>query len=51
MRKVEAHTPDIVCPHRNLDSIVLLSAEVSEFDKMPHHLSSLRLPQMENDQV
>lgn len=51
MREVEAYTPDIVCPQRNLDSIVLLSAEVSEFDKMPHHLSAFRLPQMENDRV
>ena len=33
---------------RNLDSIVALSAEVSEFDKMPRHLSRVQLPQMVN---
>lgn len=49
MRKVKAHALDIMCPQRNLDSIVVLSAEVSEFDKMPRHLSPVRLPQMVND--
>lgn len=44
MREVEAYTPDITCPLRNLDSIVLLSAEVSEFDKMPHRLSPVSAP-------
>lgn len=39
LEKVKAHALDIMCPPRNLDSIVLLSAEVSRFDKMPHHLS------------
>lgn len=43
-REVEAYTPDIACPLRNLDSIVLLSAEVSEFDKMPHRLSPVSAP-------
>lgn len=42
MRKVKAHALDIMYPRRNLDSIVLLSAEVSKFDKMPHHLSPVR---------
>lgn len=49
MRKVKAQAPDIMCPPRNLDSIVLLSAEVSEFDKMLRHLSPVQLPQMVND--
>lgn len=49
MRKVKAHALDIMYPQRNLDSIVLLSAEVSKFDKMPHHLSPVQLPQMVND--
>lgn len=31
-----------------MDSIVVLSAEVSEFDKMPHHLSLVYLLQMVN---
>lgn len=49
MRTVKAHALDIMCPRRNLDSIVVLSAEVSKFDKMPHHLSPVQLPQMVND--
>lgn len=49
MRKVKAHALHIMCPHRNLDSIVVLSAEVSKFDKMPRHLSPAQLPQMVND--
>lgn len=49
LEKVKAHALDIVCPPRNLDSIVLLSAEVSRFDKMPHHLSPVRLPRMAHD--
>lgn len=47
--RVKAHALDIMCPQANLDSIVLLSAEVSKFDKMPHHLSPVQLPQMVND--
>lgn len=49
MRTVKAHALDIMCPQRNLGSIVVLSAEVSKFDKMPHHLSPVQLPQMAND--
>lgn len=49
MRKAKVHSLDIMCPQRNLDSIVVLSAEVSSFDKMPRHLSLVQLPQMVND--
>lgn len=49
MGKVKAHVLAIMFPQKNLDSIVLLSAEVSKFDKMPHHLSPARLQQMVND--
>lgn len=49
MYKVKAHGLDIMCLQRNLDSIVVLSAEVSKFDKMPRHLSPVQLPLMVND--
>ncbi len=49
MHKVKAHALNIMCPQRNPDSIVVLSAEVSKFDKMPRHLSPVQLPQMVND--
>lgn len=41
-----AHALDIVCRPSGLDPIVSLSAQVSRFDKRPHHLSLLvALPQ------
>lgn len=46
---MKAHALDIMCLWRNLESIVLLSAEVSKFDKMPHHLPPVQLPQLVTD--
>lgn len=48
---VKAHALYIMCPQRNLDSIVVVSAEVSEFDKILHHLSLVELPHIVNDRA